>query len=98
MLSTRVMSIQNFTQPAPRYVRIHLSGGDVGMTQHDLHTAQVRSSFHQVGGETMPDHMRRQTSKNARLTAITFEQLPKTLTRHGRATRRNENIFGRPSL
>ncbi len=64
------MLVDDFAQPAPRHVRIHLRGGDVGVPQHDLDAAQVRAAFHQMRGETVPDHVRRQIAKNPSLSSI----------------------------
>ena len=48
------------TQTPLRDVRVNLRGGNVGVAQHDLDAAQIGSAFHQMGGETVPDHVRRQ--------------------------------------
>ena len=41
-------------EPLAGNVGIDLGGGEVGMPQHDLHTAQVGAVFQQVGGKGVP--------------------------------------------
>ena len=38
---------------------VDFRGGDIGMAQQSLHAAQIRPAFHQMGGEGMAQHMRR---------------------------------------
>ena len=38
---------------------VDFGGGDIGMAQQGLHGAQIRAAFHQMGGEGMAQHMRR---------------------------------------
>ena len=64
------MLVDRFAKPAPRHVRVHLRGGNVGVSQHDLHAAQIRSALHQVRGEAVPDHVRRQIAENPSLPAV----------------------------
>ena len=60
----RVMLVDDLAKPPPGHVRVDLRGGNVGVPQHDLHAAQVRAALHQVRGETVPDHVRRQAAEN----------------------------------
>ena len=48
-------------------LRIDLRRRDIGMTQHGLDTAQVRSTFEKMGGEAVADHVRSQVMKNSSL-------------------------------
>ena len=64
------MLIHDLAQPAPCHVRVDLRGGNVGVTQHNLNTAQIRAALHQMRGETVPHYMRRQIAKNSRLLAV----------------------------
>ena len=38
-------------------VGINLGGGDVGMPQHFLNTAQISAVIEKMGGEGMPNYM-----------------------------------------
>src|SRR5579872_5889171 len=49
----RVGSRHHAAQTVPRHMGIDLGGGDVGMTKKRLHAAQIRASFHQMGGKCM---------------------------------------------
>ena len=82
------MLVDNFAQPAPGHVRIHLRGGDVGVSQHDLDAAQVRAAFHQMRGKTMPDDVRRQPAENSYTLSMVPQQGPEGLARHGRSSGR----------
>ena len=44
-------------QMVPRHMGVNL-GGDIGMTQQGLDTAQIRPAFHQMGGKGVAQHMR----------------------------------------
>ena len=59
--------LDHLTQTPLRDVRVNLGGGYVSMAQHDLDASQVRTAFHQMSGETMPDHVRRQRPADAGL-------------------------------
>ncbi len=45
-------------QAAQRQMRIHLRGGNIGMTQNQLHAAQVGAVLHHVRGATVAQPMR----------------------------------------
>jgi hypothetical protein len=47
------------SQPAAFHVRIDLSRRDICMPQHRLNGSQIGSSFQQVRGKGMPQHVRR---------------------------------------
>jgi len=84
------MLIHGLPQTAPRDVRIDLRGGNVGVPQHDLDTAQIRAAFHQMSGETVPHDVRRQAAKNSRRFPISAQQLPEPLASHRPAPRGHE--------
>src|SRR6185295_12508920 len=86
------------SQAPLRDVRINLSCGNVGVTQHDLDAAQVRAAFYQMRSETVPDHMRRQRAADAGLHSITAQQLPERLPRHCSPAGGDEQIPARPTL
>src|SRR5205809_3285794 len=46
-------------QPAPGDMRVALGGGETGVAQEFLHAADVGSPFEQMGGERVPESMRR---------------------------------------
>ena len=54
----RVMQTMHCFETAQREMRVDLRGGDVGVTQQSLHTAQVGAMFHHVRGAAMAQHVR----------------------------------------
>ena len=62
--------LDRLREPRPHDVRINLGGRDIGMAQHGLDTAQVRSAFEKVGREAVPDHVGSQVVKNAGLLPV----------------------------
>ncbi len=90
--SSGMMLVHGPPQPRTHYMRINLGRRDVGMPQHALQASQVRSAFQQVRGERMTQHVRRQIVENSRLLAISRQQLPKSLARHGAAAIGHEQI------
>ena len=40
-------------QSISSYMHVDLGGGDVGMTEHNLHRPQIRSPLQQMGGISM---------------------------------------------
>src|SRR5260370_10553491 len=79
-------------------MRINLGGRDVGVTQHDLHTAQVGSALQQMGGKAMPKHVGREPVEDARFPAVTGQELPERLTGEAAAPRGYENVAAGASL
>ncbi len=59
-LCTRMMRLINLFQPFLDNVRVNLRRGDVRVAEHELHRPEVRSPLEQVGGKTVPQHVRRQ--------------------------------------
>ena len=49
------------------HMGVDLRGRDIGMAQHRLHRAQIRSAFEQMGGEGMAQSVRRHPLVDARL-------------------------------
>ena len=65
-------------QVVPGHMGVDLGGGDIGMAQKRLHAAQIRAAFHQMGGEGMAQHMRRNFGGiDARPSAPGLQQLMK---------------------
>src|SRR5208283_2215381 len=84
--------VDSLPQARPQHVRVDLGGGDVGVSQHGLHAAQVGAAFQQVGGKAVPDGVRRQMLKNAGLAAMTAQQFPERLASHRSAAGSDEEI------
>lgn len=57
VLETRVKLPEGFPKKIPVEMGIDLRGGNALMAQHLLDRTQVRSTFHQVGGKTVPKRM-----------------------------------------
>jgi hypothetical protein len=47
------------SQPTVFHVRIDLSSGDICMPQHGLNDPQIGSTFQQMRGKGVPQHVRR---------------------------------------
>src|SRR5271168_3481967 len=59
-----MMRFVNLLQPLFHHMRINLGGGNIGVPQHQLHGAQIRSALQQVCRKTVPQHVRRQRTRN----------------------------------
>jgi len=78
-------------------VRINLGGRDVGVPQHDLHTAKVGSALQQVGGEAVTQHVGRKPMEYSYFPAVSGQELPKRLAGEAAAARGYErNRLARP--
>ncbi len=55
----------NVPQPIASDVRVDLSRADVGMPEQFLDDAQVSAVFEKVGGEAVPQHVRRDIARDA---------------------------------
>ena len=53
----------NFAQPFGLYMGIDLGRRDIRMTQHLLHRAKIGASFQQMAGETVAQHMGRNSGR-----------------------------------
>src|ERR1700675_4345527 len=79
-------------QPVERYVGINLRGRNVGMSEDDLHCAQVSSILHHMRRAGVTQHMRtdvpswRKTRSKPRFP----DQLPDALTGQAAASRAQE--------
>jgi len=82
----RVMLIHDLPQPAPRDVRIDLRGGNVGVTQHDLHTAQIRAGEQRdLGGR--PDLFNDAMNHRGEQNRLVIEAVIESALRYTRARR-----------
>jgi hypothetical protein len=77
---------------------INLGGRDIGMTQHDLHTAQVGATLEEMGGKTMTEHVGGEPVEDARFPAVAGQQLPERLTGEAPAARGYEKVSAGASL
>src|SRR5713226_4275822 len=79
----------------PIDVRVDLRGGDVRMSEHGLHRAQVGAALEQVGGEAVPQRVRVHAAQPRRA-RVAAEQLPESLARHAAAAGSDEEIAAAP--
>src|SRR3569833_991731 len=79
-------------KPGFHHVRINLGRADIGVAEHGLYAAQVRTILKQVCRETVTDHVWTQRMEDARLGAVSFQELPETLPCHRTATRCDEQV------
>jgi hypothetical protein len=77
---------------------INLGGRDIGVTQHDLHTAQVGATLEEMGGKTMTEHVGRQPVEDAGIPAMGGQKLPEPLTGQAPAARGYEKVSAGASL
>ena len=61
---------------------INLRCRNVGMPQHDLYTAQIRSPLEQMRGEAVTQRVRRDSPEEPNLPAMPGQELPEGLPRH----------------
>ena len=59
-------------QPLAGDVSIYLGGGKITMAEQQLHHAKVRPVVEQVGGESVPQRVRRDLTANARCGGVAF--------------------------
>src|SRR5690349_16681812 len=71
----------------PVHVSVDLGGGDVHVTEHLLHRPEVGAPLQQVGGERMPQRMRRDVPRDAGALHVAAQDLPRAHARERPATR-----------
>src|ERR1051325_4339697 len=91
-LCTGMMLVDRPPQARSHHVCVNLSRRDVGMAEHSLYAAQIRSSIQQVRRKTMPQHMRREVMENPYFFPVLFQQRPEHLARHGASPRAYKKI------
>ena len=94
----RMLVLHQGAQLLVQHMRVDLRGGDVGVAEHGLHAAQVRSALEQMGRETVPDHVRGQIVKNTRFPSQRRQQFPERLPGERPSARRDEQIRTRPPV
>src|SRR5258708_5029123 len=91
-LRTWVMVIDSLSQSRTNYVRINLRGGNVRVAEHRLHASEVGAALEQMRRKGVAENVRREVVKNTGLAAISAQELPKSLPRHGAAAGRYEQV------
>lgn len=76
------MLIHYRAQPAARDVGIDLGCTYVGVAEHGLYAAKVRSAFEQMRGKCVPQHVRAKVLKKAACLAVRGQQFPEGLPGH----------------
>src|SRR5258708_34103977 len=74
-----MMLLYRLPKSRPHHVRVDLGSRNIGVAQHGLNTAQVRSPFQQVSREAMPDYVGSQIVENAYFLPVQDQQFPKRL-------------------
>ena len=75
-------------------VGVDLCGGDIRVTEQQLHNAKIRPMIDQVCGEGVAQYVRRDCCRDAGLEGVALDDVPKHLARHGGAADRDEQIIG----
>ena len=70
--------VVEIVHPTPVDVCVDLCCGDVGVTEHFLEQAQVRSGLQKVGGETMPQRVGRKVRGDPGPQRIPVQNFPET--------------------
>src|SRR5437773_5987320 len=66
-------------------VRVDLRGGDVRVSQHHLHAAQIGAPLQKVRCERVAQHVGAELATDADGAPVGFEDLPEALAAHGLA-------------
>ena len=72
-------SFMNLAETGPTDVGIDLGGRDVGVTQHQLHGTQVRTTFKLVRGEGVAQRVGTNTLEDPGLSCVRSDTLPEGL-------------------
>jgi len=62
----------NLAELLVRHVRIYLCRLNIGVSEHCLYTAQIRTVSQKIGRERVPDDMRGDFARNTRLDCVVF--------------------------
>src|SRR6185436_15937030 len=85
--SPRVMFRVQCLQALARDVRVDLRGGDVGVTEKELHDPQVGTVVDEVRGESVAQNVRRELLGGYRALTVAADQVPERLPRHAGSAR-----------
>ncbi len=66
----------HLTQASRCDVRVDLRGGDVGVPEHRLHGTEIGAAVEEMGGERMPEAVRRDAAVERRAPEILLQELP----------------------
>src|SRR5262249_67791 len=75
----------HFAQAVSGHVRVNLRWGNARVSEEVVEEGEVRGMIEQVGGEAVPQHVRRDISLDARQTDAAFDAQPKRDRGEGRA-------------
>ena len=84
--------VDRLPQPGTHHVRVDLCRSNVGVSQHGLHAAQVRSTLQEMSRKRMPQHVRTEALENASGFPMSTKQLPKALPCDPGSAGRHEKI------
>src|ERR1700709_1600170 len=62
-----------------REVRVHLGGGDVGVTEHLLHGTEIAAAGEQMGGEAVAQGARTHAAAEAGVAGVALDDLVEAL-------------------
>jgi hypothetical protein len=85
--------LNGVSKPRPHDMGINLGSRNIGVTQHDLHTAQIGATLEEVSGKAVTEHMGRQPVKYAGFLAVGRQEFPEPLPGHASAARGYEKVF-----
>jgi len=74
-----VVTIERFPQTGAHDVCINFGCGKIGVTKHGLDASQIGPAIQQMGGEGVPQNVRRKIMKDPGLTAMFFDVIPERL-------------------
>ena len=84
--------LNGVSKPRPHDMGIYLGRRNIGVTQHDLHTAQIRATLEEMGGKAMTEHVGREPVEDARPPAINGQEFPEPLAGETPTARGNEKV------
>src|SRR5262249_1887512 len=88
---TRVKTVVDHFEPCLEYMGVDLCRGQVGMAEHQLNRAKVRSTLQEMCRKRVPQHVRADCAADPGAPAMRLEDLPEPHARQRTAPRVDED-------
>src|SRR6266704_1847571 len=90
--------LMEFLETLPLNPGIDLRGRNVGVPEQSLDDPEVCSALQEMGCKGVPQHVRRDTTRDPGRASIPAKELPKTLTCHAATRAGDKETIGDPGL